>query len=124
MCEFAMLNYRSGESIGEWIYDVCCQRLAAGWLVGKDGEAITNRACQKLAAYTNDRPHFIAIATLDPIEFIATLMAGCKLGLPIFLGNPSWGTSEWEQVSKLTARVDFKQHRGLIMIPTDRKSVV
>ncbi len=117
-----MLNYRSGESIGEWIYDVCCQRLAAGWLVGKDGNAVIDRANRKLVVYTNDRPHFIAIATLDPIEFIASLMAGCKLGLPIFLGNPGWGTAEWEQVSQLTARVDFEQHRELLMIPTGGSS--
>jgi o-succinylbenzoate---CoA ligase len=109
------------ESIGEWIYALLCQRLQSGWLVGRDGRATIALAERKLADFTRDRPNFIAIATPDPLEFIATLMAGCRLGLPIFLGNPGWGTVELEQVKKLTARVE-RQHHNLIMIPTGGSS--
>ena len=109
--------------VGEWIYDRCCQRLDDGWLVGRDGKAVVDRAEQILAAYAIERPHFRSIATADPLEFIATLMAGCKLNLPIFLGNPGWGSCEQEQVSKLTA-LDLTQHQQLIMIPTGGSSGV
>jgi o-succinylbenzoate---CoA ligase len=123
-----MFNFRDRDSIAGWIYELCCQRLADGWLVGKDGmvsdvaKTIRYRADLKIADYTENRSQFITISTLDPIEFIATLMAGCKLGLPIFLGNSGWGTVEWEQVSQLTARVDPAQHRELLMIPTGGSS--
>ncbi len=110
---------------GEWIYELFCQRLRGGWLVCQDGativdaaERIRHRAIQYLTKFTQSQPNHISIATHDPIEFIATLMAGWRLGLPIFLCNPHWGTSEWEQVSSLTGRVDLQQHRDLIMIPT------
>jgi o-succinylbenzoate---CoA ligase len=109
--------------VGEWIYERCCQRLDDGWLVGMDGKAIIDRAEQILAAYITERPHFTSIATSDPLEFMATLMAGCRLNLPIFLGNPSWGTLELEQVSKLTA-LNLAQHRQLIMLPTGGSSGV
>jgi o-succinylbenzoate---CoA ligase len=108
-------------AIGEWIYTIFCQRLQSGWLVGHDLRAIVALADRQLAKFTGDRPHFISISTPDPLEFIATLMAGCRLGLPIFLGNPGWGKLELEQVARLTARVDT-QHHNLIMVPTGGSS--
>jgi o-succinylbenzoate---CoA ligase len=118
-----MFDLPKSGAIGEWIYERCCQRLNDGWLVGRDGKAVIDRAEQKLAECTTARPDFSSIATSDPIEFIAMLMAGCKLNLPIFLGNPGWGTIEREQVSKLTA-LDLTQHQQLIMIPTGGSSGV
>jgi o-succinylbenzoate---CoA ligase len=109
-------------SIGEWICELCCQRLEAGWLVGNHGKAVIDLARRKLAKYSDDRSNFIAISTTDSIEFIASLMAGSRLGLPIFLCNPHWGTLEWERVSSLTARVNPQQHQNLIMIPTGGSS--
>ncbi len=124
-----MSNFRDRDSISaEWIYDLCCQRLADSWLVGKDGmgsdvaETIRRRVDLQLATALEHRSQLMTISTLDPIEFIASLMAGCKLGLPIFLGNPGWGSVEWAQVSQLTARVDPMQHRELLMIPTGGSS--
>ncbi|WP_309745368.1 AMP-binding protein [Chamaesiphon sp. OTE_20_metabat_361] len=116
-----MFNLPKSGATGEWIYDRCCQRLDDGWLVGTDGKAVIDRAEQILAACTIERPHFTSIATSDPLEFIAMLMAGCKLNLPIFLANPGWGTFEREQVSKLTT-LDLTQHQQLIMIPTGGSS--
>jgi o-succinylbenzoate---CoA ligase len=118
-----MLNLPEFRSSGEWMYELCCQRLNDGWLVGRDGKAVIDRAEQKLAEYTIDRPYFSSIETSDPLEFIATLMAGCKLHLPIFFGNPGWGSFEREQVSKLTA-FDLAQHQRLMMIPTGGSSGV
>jgi o-succinylbenzoate---CoA ligase len=117
-------NQRS--SVGEWIYELFCQRLRDGWLVDRDRGVVIDtleqrlhqRVIQHLTKFTQSQPNHISIATRDPIEFVATLMAGWRLGIPIFLGNPRWGTAEWEQVSSLTARVDPQQHRDLVMIPT------
>jgi o-succinylbenzoate---CoA ligase len=117
-----IFNLLDRGSIGEWIYELFSQRLAAGWLVGNQGQAVIALARRKLAQFDRSQPDFISIATPDPSEFIASLMAGCRLNLPIFLGNPGWGTAEWAQVSRLTARVNLQQHRQMIMIPTGGSS--
>ena len=113
---------RSDPSLGEWIYTLFSQRLQAGWLVKIDPHVTLDLAERKLAEFSQSPPNFISIATLDSIEFIANLMAGLRLGIPIFLGNPHWGTVEWEQVSKLTAKVSPQQHQHLVMIPTGGSS--
>jgi o-succinylbenzoate---CoA ligase len=127
--DFAIFNSPDLSEIGEWLYDRFCQRLPAGWLVGTDGAAIIDslserlhqRAEQLITKFSQTRPNFISIATADPIDFIAQLMAGTRLGLPIFLGNPRWGAVEWAQVASLTAQVE-PQHQHLIMIPTGGSS--
>ena len=106
------------ESNGESIYALFCQRLQAGWLVGGDSQSIIDRSNQKLADFTRHQPNFLSISTTDLTEFIADLMAGSRLGIPIFLCNPHWGDTEWEQVAKVTSQVDSQQHQNLIMIPT------
>jgi o-succinylbenzoate---CoA ligase len=104
------------------IYKLFSQRLRAGWLVGIDGEVVIDRAERKLAKFTQSQPNFISISTHDRLEFIAELMAGLRLGIPIFLTNPQWGTAELAQVSSLTDRVNRHQHQNLIMIPTGGSS--
>jgi o-succinylbenzoate---CoA ligase len=108
--------------IGKWVYDLFSQRLRSGWLVGVDARSVIDLADFHIAEFRHSQPHFISIATPDPIEFIASLMAGSRLGLPIFLGNPRWGIAEWDRFAKLTARVDRQQHQQLIMIPTGGSS--
>jgi o-succinylbenzoate---CoA ligase len=103
---------------GEWVYGLFCQRLQRGWLVGIDGKIAIDLAKQKLAEFSQSDPDSISISTPNPIEFITSLMAGLRLGLPIFLCNPHWGTAEWQQVSILTDLVDRQQHQNSIMIPT------
>ncbi len=49
-------------------------------------------------------------------------MAGCRLGIPIFLCNPHWGDTEWAQVAELTSQVNPQQHQNTIMIPTGGSS--
>jgi o-succinylbenzoate---CoA ligase len=106
---------------GKWVYELLSQRLRSGWLVGVDARSVIDLADRHIAEFRHSQPHFISIATPDPIEFIASLMAGSRLGLPIFLGNPRWGTAEWKRFAKLTARVN-RQHRELLMIPTGGSS--
>ncbi len=115
---------------GKDIYELFCQRLYTGWLIDsakprfhqRDPQQILDLADGKLADFTRSQPHFIAIATPDPIEFIATLMAGLRLGIPLFLGNPQWRSAEWNCVLQLTDLVDRHQHHQLIMIPTGGSS--
>jgi o-succinylbenzoate---CoA ligase len=118
------------QSLGEWIYTLFYQRLQAGWLVDLRGEIaiastdskLFDLAKQKLTNFTQSQSNFISICTCDPIEFVAELMVGSKLGLPIFLSNPQWGSSEWEQVDILTAQVDRYRHQNCMMIPTGGSS--
>jgi o-succinylbenzoate---CoA ligase len=106
----------------EQIYELCRQRLQNGWLVNLDGKVAIDLAEQKSIEFERSSPNFIAIATADPIEFIATFMAGLRWGVPLFLCNPQWGITEWEQVDLLTAKVDLDRHRHCIAIPTGGSS--
>ncbi len=110
-----------GLATSEWVNDLFDRRLPGQWLVSHDGKLAIDLATQKLAQWSQSPPDFIAIATLDPIEFIADLMAGARLGVPIFVCNPHWGTAEWDRVSILTQQVS-ERHRHLLMIPTGGSS--
>jgi o-succinylbenzoate---CoA ligase len=103
--------------VGSSVNALFCQRLETRWLVGNDGKLIINRAEQKFADIIRSQPHFISISTHDLTEFISSFMAGCRSGIPIFLCNPHWGNTEWQQVSKITSQVN-PQHQNTIMIPT------
>ena len=110
--------------MGEGVYQLFSQRIRSGWLTNHDAEIqrLLQLANRKLAEFTQSQPNFIAIGTADPIEFIAQFMAGYRLGLPIFLVNPQWGTGEREQFARLTAKVDRTRHQYQIMIPTGGSS--
>jgi o-succinylbenzoate---CoA ligase len=114
---FAIIDSSDLGKIGAWMYDRFCQWLRVGCLVGNDGAGIIDRAERLVGEFIQTRPHFISIATADPRDFIAHLMAGTRLGIPMFLGNPRWGKLEWAQVERLTAQVQH-QHQHLILIPT------
>jgi o-succinylbenzoate---CoA ligase len=103
---------------GDRIYELFCRRLQSGWLVGINGRSVIDLAARKLIEFDRSSPNWISIATPDPIDFIASLMAGFQMGIPIFLGNPQWGSAEWARCSQLTNRVDKQQHWNSIMIPT------
>jgi o-succinylbenzoate---CoA ligase len=115
-------NALTRDILAEKIYDSCCQRLQGGWLVNLDGRVVFDFAEQKSREFAQHPPNFIAIATRDPIEFIATFLAGSRWGVPLFLCNPQWGITEWEQVDMLTAQVDLAIHRYCIAIPTGGSS--
>jgi o-succinylbenzoate---CoA ligase len=112
--------------VGNRVYELFSQRVRSGWLTNHltaaQSDRLQQRAEQISSELTQSRSNFIAIASADPIEFIAQLMAGSRLGLPIFLVNPDWGTSELAQFARLTANVDRVRHRAQIMIPTGGSS--
>jgi o-succinylbenzoate---CoA ligase len=93
------------------------RRLRSDWLVDRDGKIALEIADRLLLEFDRDRPSFVVISTLDPLEFIGTFLAAWELELPIFLGNPHWQTQEWERVNELIIAI-APQHRRRIMIPT------
>jgi o-succinylbenzoate---CoA ligase len=109
-------------SFAESVYLLFVDRLKTGWLVDCDGEGIIDLADQMLVELTRSKPNFISITTTDKLKFIALLMAGCRLELPIFLGNPQWGSIELAQVTELTVQIDRELHHNLLMIPTGGSS--
>ncbi len=107
------------------VYELFSQRIRSGWLTNlpaAESDRLLQLAEQKSSELTHSQPNFIAIASADPIEFIAQLMAGSRLGLPIFLVNPHWGTNELAQLAQLTANVDRVRHQDRMMIPTGGSS--
>lgn len=118
----SILNLGDELITGDEVYALFSNRLASGWLVGSDGVAVIELANQKLTEFIQLSPNFISIATTNTHEFIANLMAGLRLGIPIFLCNPHWGKLEWDRVATLTAQVDIQQHRNTLMIPTGGSS--
>jgi o-succinylbenzoate---CoA ligase len=121
-CYRTSFESMDSKDFGGWVYGLFCDRLKAGWLVDCHGEAVIGLADRMSVEFTRSQPDFISIATTDSIEFIALLMAGLRLGIPIFLGNPQWGSIEWAEVTKLTAQVDRQVHENLMMIPTGGSS--
>jgi o-succinylbenzoate---CoA ligase len=96
-------------------------RLASGWLV-TSGEDVSTIAHRKLEQWTINSPAKLLVCTSNSSEFIAELMVGCKLGIPIFLCNPQWGSREWKQVEDLTNKIDKDRYRHHFMIPTGGSS--
>lgn len=43
----------------------------------------------------------VLLVQSDSLEFLAGLMAACLCECPVFLGNPHWQRSEWQQVLSL-----------------------
>ncbi len=98
------------------------QRLQSGWLIGCESKSIIHRSDRRLTDLKGSKPHFISISTTDLTKFTADFMAGCQIGIPIFLCNPHWGDMEWAQVSKITSQVNPHHHQNTIMIPTGGSS--
>ncbi len=46
-------------------------------------------------------PPKIILAEREPVHFLAKFIAACAANCPVFLGNPDWGTEEWQQVFDL-----------------------
>jgi len=81
------------------------QQTANNWLVGRNSEKFSEWVTQFLAELksltaSGNLPRLLLVEP-DPIQFLARFLAACAVGCPLFLGNPGWGQTEWEQVLTL-----------------------
>jgi o-succinylbenzoate---CoA ligase len=76
----------------------------------------TNIYCDRLSTFTtqNQFPR-ILVSQTEPIKLLAGFIAACITECPVFLGNPSWSTQEWQWVLDL---VQPHQIWGTVPIPT------
>ena len=79
--------------------------LPDNWPIGCDGGElcrIVDRLFQQLTQNPSQKtPQIIFIAESEPIQFIASFIAACAANCQIFLCNPNWVKSEWQQVFDL-----------------------
>ena len=79
--------------------------LPDNWLIGYDGDEIGRKVDRTFQQITQNQQHqtpqTIFIAESELIQFITSFIAACATKSHIFLCNPNWGKSEWEQVFDL-----------------------
>jgi O-succinylbenzoic acid--CoA ligase len=118
------------------------RRSNEGWIVGIDGDEFV-RLTEELwgqlekTIQSGTLPK-ILLAESDSLRFLSGFVAACAAGCPVFLCNPNWGESEWQQVFNLVnpdliwgKALNYSPHppispsphlpiplSGLIMIPT------
>lgn len=116
------------------------EQAAHIWRFEQQRQAFRERVEQRrqdLQAWVGDLPTVLLVEQ-DPVDFLAGLMAASSWGCPIFLGNPGWGSTEWQQVGAVVqpnlvwgaaplrgqsrAPVSSTCQRGWIMIPTGGSS--
>ncbi|PSB48112.1 2-succinylbenzoate-CoA ligase [filamentous cyanobacterium Phorm 6] len=80
-------------------------RLPDNWLIGDDSceiGRIVDRTFQQLTQNQSPQtPQTIFIAESEPVQFIASFIAARATKSQIFLCNPNWVKSEWQQVFNL-----------------------
>ncbi|MBW4538226.1 MAG: 2-succinylbenzoate--CoA ligase [Myxacorys chilensis ATA2-1-KO14] len=71
------------------------------WLIGYDAEALLQLAQQRYQELRRYSTPTIFLAESDPLHFLAGFVAACSVPCRVFLCNPNWGSSEWQQVFQL-----------------------
>lgn len=97
------------------------QRWNDDWLVGIESDrfqAILCHRLQELNQFNGDRTQKIFLCESNPEIFLASFLAACILGYPIFLGNPHWKQTEWREAIELI-QPDLIWHRGIDYNPED-----
>lgn len=82
------------------------KRIKDNWLLGHDGLEFLSLAEALFQEFSNSIRQRILLAEPDPIRFLASFLAASSAGHDVFLGNPAWGFSEWQQLFELV-----KPHR-------------
>lgn len=82
------------------------ESLNDDWLIGYDSREFYNLTQQlylELIQLIPQQltPPKIFLAQHDPIKFLAGFLAACAANCPVFLCNPNWTSSEWQQVLDL-----------------------
>lgn len=80
-------------------------RLPDNWLIGGESRQIGQIVDRLFNQLTHNQaqptPKIIFLAESEPVQFIASFIAACATKSHIFLCNPNWGKSEWQQVFDL-----------------------
>lgn len=75
------------------------------WLAGYNSQQWCDLALQALQELpeptTTQLPLKILLVERDPYRFLARFIAACSYPCHLFLANPDWGQSEWQQVIDL-----------------------
>ncbi len=71
-----------------------------GPIQGQDFDQIAGKQLNQFHQFFqvhHRHPHILLVES-DPVQFLASFIAAVTAHCPIFLGNPNWGTLEWQQV--------------------------
>lgn len=117
---------------------VILQSRQDDWLRGIDRQALIQLAEERYQAIARQPKRYpiILISELDPLDFLASFIAASTAHCPVFLANPNWTQSEWQQVfQQITPDLiwgstplnsvqisSFPPLPGWIMIPTGGSS--
>lgn len=81
------------------------QQTANNWLVNYANEQFYNQVQGFInllqSTWQKSTPPKILLAENNPHLFLALFLASVILDYPVFLANPSWNPSEWQQVKQL-----------------------
>jgi O-succinylbenzoic acid--CoA ligase len=73
-------------------------RSRENWLIGYNTQKLANLAVQRYQELLQYDSPAVLLADRDPINFIAGFIAACSAPCHIFLCNPDWRKTEWQQV--------------------------
>lgn len=120
------------------------QQTANNWLVNYDNQKFYNQVQGFInllqSTWQKSTPPKILLAEDNPYLFLGLFLACVILDYPVFLANPSWSLSEWQQVNQLIqpsllwdthkqqfifsdfSEIPSNHFSGKIMIPTGGSS--
>lgn len=77
------------------------QRSHENWLINGNAQELPELAEQRYQDLQRYSTPTIVLSEPNPIRVIAGLIAACSMPCRLFLCNPNWGKSEWQQVFEL-----------------------
>lgn len=105
--------------------EILRERSQENWLVNYDYKKLLQLTEEFIAEYSPAQPQKIILSESDPVIFLARFIAAVSSNNYVFLGNPTWGSSEWQQafsLIKTDLNYDKNISPSLIMIPTGGSS--
>jgi O-succinylbenzoic acid--CoA ligase len=76
------------------------RRQNDAWLVGVDSGRFWALCRDRLQILLTDRPRDVLLVTADPVEAISSILAAFLVPTRLWLGNPTWGQTEWQQLAR------------------------
>lgn len=81
------------------------QRLNEPWLIGADNRKFSELVQQRLQTLADcppaGRPHTVLLLESDATDFLAGFFAACAAQCCVYLGNPHWTATDYQQVMTL-----------------------